>query len=333
MSTVLLPTQPRSDAHPVGVICDWMAGVHRYREPVQAWESGRTIKISREGEIEWESQDWDTIRCPSSDTSLRVKCDGEKLRFSGNIGRFQRGCNIYGFRVAECIERWAEVLRTLGFSLNGFGAVFAEGTPGEWGTTASRLDLAGNYDVSDYAAWCRSLLLRPIGRKHPQAGKWGPTWGYDAKRSTWWKAKLYDKDAEAAGERKARSGRTRARFEVSLYAEWLKREGLHRFGPWMEDRDMGNVIYGRFARELFRDAPSVEDWSEIPARLRQYAILWRDGAAIETMVSRASYFRIKSKLKEHGIDIGVPCNVTALVQRSRVVEVRPLETGYHIDAA
>lgn len=335
MITLLNPSKPLNPVHPVGVICDWMKGVHRYKEPVQPWEAGRTLKIDRDGAIEWETQDWDTIRCPSSDTSLRIKCDGQKLYFSGNIGRFQRSGNLYGLTVAQCIDKWAEVLRNLGFQLMGFGSLFAEDTPSEWGTRLTRIDLAGNYDVSDFAAWCRALLLRPIGRKHPVPGKFGPTWGYDSKRAQWWKFKVYDKDAEQAGERKPRSGRTRARGEVQLGSQWLKREGLHKVKAWtQEGEDMGKVIYGRFAADLFREPPSVEDWSELPPRLRQYAILWRDGTDIRTLFAHdSSYCRIKSKLKEHGIDIGVPCNVTALVHRSRVVEVRPLDALYSVFAA
>ena len=63
----------------------------------------------------------------------------------------------------------------------------------EAGTFITRIDLAGNFEVSDYAALCSAAMVRRIGQKLPMAGKYGPTWGYDAKRSNWTKAKLYDK--------------------------------------------------------------------------------------------------------------------------------------------
>lgn len=308
-------------------MCDWTTGVHRYGEPVQPWEAGKIVKIDRDGVIEWEKREWDTIRCPSSDTSIRISCDGERLRFMGNIGRFQQADNLQGITVVECIERWADVLKPMGFDLRMFGAVIARGTCAERGTTLSRIDLAGNFDVDDYRSFATLAGQRRIGRRLPLMGKYGPQWGYDARRANWWKAKVYDKSAELAGERGPRSGATIARFEVQLGAEWLKREGLNYVTGWTGEKkgaDMAQVIYGRFAAELFRDAPTVEAWDDIPPRLRQYAILWRDGVDVRAMLSRSTWFRIASQLRDYGIDLSVPCNVVALTRRVREINVTPL---------
>lgn len=304
------------------ILCDWMGGSHRYPEPVKPIEAGKILKIDRDGVIEYEKRTWEQIRCPSSDTSIRIRCDGDRLDFTGNIGRFQHQDNLTGQGVIECVERWQEVLNGLGVDVAMFGAVIRAGTVGEAGTKLTRIDLAANFRVSDYAAFCRSKLSRPIGRRHASEGKYGPTWGYDAKRGNWWKAKLYDKDAELAGLRASKGGDTTARFEVQLGGEWLKRENLNTVKAWGDD--MAKIIYGRFANELFRDGVSVEDWNEIPARLRGHAVLWRDGVDLRGMMSRATWFRVKSQLRDFGIDISVPCNVVALTRRCRVVDVMPL---------
>ena len=311
--------------HRAPVICDWMTGSHRYRAPVKPLEAGRTMKIDVDGCIEWETLDWNTIRCPSSDTSLRIRCDGERLDFSGNIGRFQHSGNSQGVGVVQGFERWRVVLRDLGLDVRMFGAVHHRGMAAESGTTLRRLDLAGNFEVSDYLAWCRALMARPIGRRHPMMGKYGPTWGYDAKRGQWWKAKVYDKSAEAAGLRQSPGGATLARFEVQLGSEWLRREGLQYLSEWVKERDMAQIIYGRFSQEVLHDSVAVEDWGAIPARLRQYAILWRDGSDLRTLFkSRSGFYKVKAALRDFGLDVGVPCNVVALTQRCRTVEVRPV---------
>lgn len=309
--------------HPVPVMCDWTTGSHRYRQPVKPFESGRILKVSGDGEIEWESQDWEKIRCSSSDTSIRIRCDGKRLQFSGNIGRFQRRSNETGIGVVECMDRWVEVLGPMGVPLAGFGASFGAGSVFEWGTTLSRVDLAGNYEVSDYGAWCRVLMMRALGRKHPQQGKYGPTWGNDVKRANWWKAKVYDKAAELQGKRNSHGGATLARFEIQLGSEYLKREGLNYVRKW-KGGDMAQIIYGRFAAELLRDTASVEDWQDIPSRLRHHAVLWRDGADLRVLMSRAQFYRVKSRLRDFGVDISIPCNVVALSQRVRVVDVSPV---------
>jgi len=306
------------------VMCDWMGGAHVYKEPVKPLDSGRVIKIDREGVIEYEKRTWEQIRCPSSDTSIRVRCDGQRLDFSGNIGRFQQQDNSTGVGVIECVERWQEVLHNLGLDVRMFGAVHRAGTIAEAGTKLTRLDLASNFLVSDFNAFCRSKLSRPIGRRHPREGRYGPTWGYEAKRSNWWKAKVYDKQAELDGLRASKGGETIARFEIQLGGEWLKREKLHTVKAWGDD--MAKIIYGRFAKELFKDTVSVEDWAQLPPRLRTWAVLWRDGVDIRNLVSRPTWFRIKSRLREYGINLDVPCNVVALTSRCRTIEVTPLHS-------
>lgn len=318
------------------VCCDWMSFRHEYAEPVEAHDSGRILKISPEGEIEYESQTWEQIKCPSSDTSLRVRCDGRTLRGMGNIGRFQQADNKEGLTVIQCVERWREVLKKLGYNVEGFGTQFIRKVTGgagqaidgdssilQAGTFLTRIDLAGNFQVSDYAALASAMMVRRIGQKLPMAGKYGPTWGYDAQRSNWWKAKLYDKTAELEGLRRSKGGATLARFEVQLGPEFLKRDGLDRAMKW-KGPEMAQIIYGRFAEPVFRDSTSVTDWAEIPTKLRSYAVLWRDGVDIRTVLGKSQYYATRSKLMEYGIDIGTACNVTALARHCRIVEVAPV---------
>lgn len=305
------------------VCCDWMSGRHDYREPVELRESGRILKIKADGEIEFESQLWEQIRCPSSDTSIRIKCDGRSLRFMGNIGRFQQADNVTGLTVMQCVERWREVLGKLGFDVSGFGTRWGKGTLGEYGTFLTRIDLAGNFEVSDYSALCSLLMVRRIGQKLPMAGKYGPMWGYDSKRSNWWKAKFYDKAAEQAGKRRSEGKATLARFEVQLGAEYLKRDGLDDVFGWRGD-DMANVIYARFGDPLFRESLDVQDWKGMPVRCQAMATMWRQGVDLRTVLSKSAYYRERAKLIGYGIDIGTPCNVMALTRHCRIVEVSPV---------
>lgn len=319
------------------VCCDWMTGRHEYAQPVEARDSGRILRIDRDGVIEYEVQQWEQIKCASSDTSLRVRCDGKTLKFMGNIGRFQERDNREGISVIECVEKWEEVLRRMGYDTTGFGTktvrIVSDGY-GELcgdsgvlgaGTFLTRIDLAGNFEVSDYQSLCAAMMIRRIGQKLPMQGKYGPTWGYDAKRSNWWKAKFYDKTAELEGRRKTSSGATLARFEVQLGSEYLKREKLERVKAW-KGEDMAQIIYGRFAEQVFRDSLAVQDWTDIPAKLRAYAIIWRDGGdtRLEFSGKSGGWYKVRRQLLEYGIDIGTPCNVTALARHSRIVEVTPV---------
>lgn len=306
--------------------CDWLSFRHDYpaEAPAEPWESGKILKVTRDGELEWESQSWDSIRCPSSDTAIRIKCDGKHLWGSANIGRFQRGDNRQGYTVMECIERWAEVLQTFGLDLRGFGTRMRAGTLAEWGTHLTRVDLCANMWTSNYAALCQGVMVRRLGQKLPQLGRYGPMWGYDAKRANWLAAKLYDKDAEQAGKRRSDGGATTARFEVRLGAEYLKRNQLDTVAGWMEGNDMGQVIFARFAEQVFKEQVSVQQWAELPPKLQHWATCWREGRDLRSEMSKTTYYRVRSQLMEHGIDIGTPCNVLALTRHVQVVEVQPL---------
>ena len=88
---------------------------------------------------------------------------------------------------------------------------------------------------------------------------------------------------------------------------------------------MANIIYARFTDQVFQDSLPVQEWTDIPARLRTYAILWRDGDDIRRhFKSISGYYKVAAKLRDYGIDITMPCNVVALSRRVQTVFVTPI---------
>ena len=307
------------------VFCDWLTAVHVYPEGVPPRESGRILKVTPDGEIEWESQTWEGIRCPSSDTSIRAKCDGRALRVTGNVGRFGRLSNVTGYSVGVCVDRARVLLENLGFDVTGFGAAGIQSEFGRTGTVLARVDLAANCLVSDYPMFCQALMQRKIGNMRPIMGKYGPTWGYGAKRGGWVRVKLYDKDAEQAGRKTMSPGATMARFEVQLGREWLRVNGLDTVESWCGlsegGLDMGQVIWGRFAEEAFREGADAASFKELPRALQRYAFFWKDGVDVKSITKPSNYYRVRKALLEYGIDVGVPCNVVALKREVKQVSV------------
>lgn len=308
------------------VFCDWLTLSHVYPEGVPMRESGRVLKVDSDGVLEWESQCWDSIRCPSSDTSIRAKCDGRSLRVTGNIGRYGRASNVTGYSVGVCVDRAREILEGLDFDVQGLGSVGSESEFGRTGTTITRVDLAANAWTSDYPALCNALMGRKMGKLSPFPGRYGPTYGYGAKRGGWVRAKLYDKEAEQAGRSTVAPGATLVRFEVQLGAEWLRRNGLDTVEAWCgcDERgmDMGQVVWGRFAEELFREGADVPTFADIPGRLVGYAYAWKEGRDVRSMTSRRSFYRVRKELLEYGIDVGLKSNVVSLVEAKEKVKVR-----------
>ncbi len=325
------------------VMCDWLSGVHVFRHPRDPHESGRIMKLSPDGEIEWDNRTWAALHCASSDTSLRFKCDGEKLWFSGNVGRFQERDNVLGLTVPQCVEKWKRILAGNGLGDLEFGTQFNVGAmpgvpvTGTWtgdcsrrGTTLTRVDLAANFRASCFSDICQVLAHRVIGRHVPIMGRYGPTWGY-GKRSNWWKGKVYDKTAEQEGKRRSAGGETVARFEVELGRELLKRRGLDQCYEWKtsdidrENRtggDMGQVIWAEFGGQVFRELVPERAWGdEMPAKLREKAHMWRAGEDLRLVLGKSQFYVWRKQLLAYGIDIGLPCNVQALKPTVQAVHV------------
>ena len=334
------------------VMCDWLAGVHTFRVPREPRNSGQVMKLSPDGEIEWLTQSWESLQCASSDTSLRIKSDGLRVWFSGNVGRFRERENVLGLTVPECVSKWKRILAQHGLGDLEFGTQFncapMPGIPvsGTWtgdcarrGTVLTRVDLAVNFWVSNFSDFCQVLACRQIGRHVPILGRYGPTWGY-GKRSNWWKGKVYDKTAEQEGKRRSAGGETVARFEVQLGSEFLKRRFLDDCDKWFsgkrrdgvnsgedgdrgsEDRDMGQVVWGEFGGQVFRELVPDRVWgSEMPLKLRNWARAWMAGEDVRTLLAKSQYYVVRRELLAFGIDIGVPCNVRKLMPTIQPVQI------------
>lgn len=313
------------------VICDWLTITHPLREVLPSVNDGQILKLKADGSREWTTECWKTLKCASSDTSLRIKCDGQTIRMTGNIGRFGQSDNLHGHTVVECVSMWRKLVQEMFPSVTDFfGPDFemvnrSTGEVQYSGTRITRCDLAGNFHTDNFAALTAQLMTHRIGQLHPRAGKYGPTWGYDSKRSNWFRAKVYDKECELEGRRTPASGATTARFEVQLGSELLKRKNLHTLAGWTKENDMENVTYLEYSNQVFREQATAETWMDIPPRLRQYAVLWRDGTPLRNQCkSDATYYRIRKALLAHGIDASQPCNVLTLTRRIEVVKVQPL---------
>ncbi|PMW84248.1 DNA replication protein, partial [Pseudomonas sp. GW460-E13] len=50
----------------------------------------------------------------SHETTVNVKCDGHRVEFSGNVSRFCRPDNLFGFDLWECLGRVNSILNAYG---------------------------------------------------------------------------------------------------------------------------------------------------------------------------------------------------------------------------
>ena len=316
---------PKNDINP---ICDWLSFRHVFNpsKPTKAIESGRTLKITRDGVITYENLDFEQIVHASSDTSVRIKCDGKRLYFSGNIGRFGEQNNLEGHTVLQSFEKAHATIHEMypEIDVSDLGLILHPNTIYEYGTTLTRLDLAANFKTDNFAGLCNVYSSRKINRRYPQVGKYGVMWGYDSKRGQYWKAKLYDKLAELEGKKTPNILETIARFEIQLGSQFLHQNKLKFLRDWINPMTT-NIIYAKFFDQLTREPLTGDGFADLPPRLRQHAVLWRDGTNPRTYLSKTQFYDVRKKLLEHGLDISVPCNVTNLTQHVKFIELQALD--------
>lgn len=88
---------------------------------------------------------------------------------------------------------------------------------------------------------------------------------------------------------------------------------------------MENIIFAEFSNQVFKDQAKASTWTDLPPRLRTYAVMWREGIPLRNQCkSDATFYRVLAQLREYGIDASQPCNIVTLTQRIEVIKVMPL---------
>lgn len=302
---------------------------------------GHVVAVDSSGEVEWTTQKKiDAVG--SYDTKIRFMCDGFRVLFEGNIGRFGRSDNVFGYSVLDCVALASDYLETHGIPRftqvdNNLPAARTDNFI-RTGCVITRVDLTQNYAVGGMENAMRLVHYMAGQGGSGLAGKMAVPKAYGMSGVTWnegskhWYSKLYLKalemNKEAFGpvvEWVKKVGL--ARHEVSLKSRYLLRHGLQDLRAWIakEGEQMEKIIYGKFAEVFERNTVNTDPYTELPAKLRRVAISWRDGEDIwNGPESRWTKNRLRKALLVHGIDIKFPCDVTRLSMRVEVIKMEAI---------
>lgn len=324
------------------VFCDWLS-CHQIHPQggLPLINGGHVVAVDSDGTVEWTTHK-KIEHVGSYDTKLRFMCDGTRIVFEGNIGRYGRPDNVFGYSVLDCVSLASDFLESFGlprFSQveNNLPAARSDSYI-KTGCVITRLDLTQNYALGSMENAIRLVHYMAgqagSGREGrymiPKAyGQSGVTWNEGSKH---WYSKLYLKALEM--EKHAASPVVdwvkqvgMARHEVSLKSRYLLRHGLQDLRAWLKKGNefMENIIYGKFAEIFERNTVNTNPFEDIPVKLRRVAIAWRDGEDIwhgpECYRTKARY---RNALLPFGIDIKFPCDVTRLQLRVEVIQMQPL---------
>lgn len=331
-----------------GVFCDWLSIYQVHFAGVALVNDGHVFSVDQEGVIQWDVPS-KLVHRGSHDTSIRIRSDGFKVSLEGNIGRFNRPDNLFGYSVAECVQLANKLLAEFGlppfFDAAPMPMIRKGGEDGGYqavGAVITRVDLTRNWATGspgNCEQFIRYLQGFKSGRQEPTPYKTtGVAWGVGSK---YWYAKVYDK----AGEYKRQLGKKAkgfdatlfdymynagiARHEIELKSRYLRDHNLWRISQWGEG--MEERVYALF-NDVIEGQAHVDSFLEIPGRAGELAVAWRDGADLKKRLAQNTYYRYRRELLKYGIDIAVPSNVTRLRARVEVISLTPavIPDWYHL---
>lgn len=310
---------------------DWISieQVHSVELPIVS--DGYVEAVNGEGEIEWKTLKAQSLE-GSFSSKIMIRCDGTCVRLSGNVGRFGRADNLFGFDLQECIDKCNEILSHLGLPPFTAGESFlmqGSDTVSFTGAKITRLDLTCNYatgspeNAHDFLRWLGSQQDNRV-----KTGIYGEShtidFGRGSKRVY---HKVYNKFSQLSAMKDSHVSpevlewvrcNGIVRHEITLKARWLRDGGLRFLG--VVSMDALNVVYLEKAAVIQRAEKSDDGFSQLPDNLR---LTVRDYLAGEKFKgSRAKFYRHRRDLLSYGIDISVPSKVTALVPRVKVITLQ-----------
>jgi len=306
----------------------------------------------------------------SHDSRLQMASDGTTLSLKGNPGRFGRRDNLFNMGFRETLVAANRIAAAQGFPVDAFvpgefnpwtvsqlakmeGLKDGQRPEDPWtGARVWSIHLTQNYrtgspeNAKAVIDWLNTQSVARV--KKSRLGLSTIVWGSIRYRQT----EVYIKADEMLAhcktpEEKDEMRKSDAykyalvngiiRLEVKCAKDYLKHKQLTYLGNW----DMGTVT------ALFKENSEILDrcqlsfasdedlLASLPAHVRVHAAAWLSGVDVTQLMSRATFYRHAKVLREYGIDIAEPRNVSVIRPKMKEITVAPVEVPhwYSLSAA
>ncbi|MEK6805316.1 MAG: phage/plasmid replication protein [Pseudomonadota bacterium] len=293
---------------------------------------GVMISTDADGAVEFQTLKRSDIE-GSFDSRMWIRCDGNTVEFHGNISRWNRRDNVFGYSWAETISRVNRLLNL--YSLPPFtdGEKFRYADSGEgWtGARVSRIDATANHTFFNLpdAQMALSILARHhVGRQKGTISPDGTTvmYGYGSKYVS---GKCYLKSAELRTHLRKKSGSHVGqdviefcemlgviREEFTLKSRFLTQKNI----CWLADISQQEVhrMFNERTQMKRLHQMTYPDLSSLHPAIRGTLARYENGEPLN--LKRATLYRHRKALLPFGIDISVPNNVKKFAPPVRTIE-------------
>lgn len=327
---------------------DWATFVFpcKHREPING---GHVVAIKPDGDIDWKSAKWS--HCEGShDSRVSVRTWTRSadpcthVEVSGNLVKLLQGHNLWGTD-----DLFGLVLDSIDHLVEQLGLTPTDEDRALWAAGAiplTRVDVTDSYrlgSLSEVLAWLRAAeqTAHLSHRGRGQLTK-GSTL-YFGKHSRRWSLKLYAKGQEIAAkghEQGAIANLPHAtewaqgilRAELVLRGMELRRLGLGFLSQWANDDGVPfepvSLLRERLGAMTMTTTRTLPDevLEALTSGQKTAYFAWMAGTDLRAVLPARSFYRLRSKLLPHGVDIATlqptadQANVVPLV---RVLEAVP----------
>lgn len=336
-----------------GIFCDWISVYQRHGKGLPVLADGCMVKYDADGAHEFTTLKKARIE-GSHESAVFIRCDGETVWFEGNVSKFGRQENVFGYTYEQCLERINALLGTL--SLPPFTAgqrleacKHSGDDNSEWiwtGARITRIDVTENFSAGSKEnaySFMRFLSMQQASRL--KTGTYGEGETVDFGRgSKYAYSKAYLKGPELLRHaRKLKDPDNARQRSYSPYLEqlaaWCNSIGLVRFETTYKSRyltqnklqylgafDMNQLeIDFNDRKSVFtRSDCDVDELTDLEPKTLAIYRMWQAGDDITSKCSRATFYRHRSRLLPYGIDIAIKSNVLKFQPKTRVITLGPV---------
>lgn len=328
---------------------DWLTMRQTFEFEVPVVNAGVVFCVDAHGQVEWQTQKASKIQ-GSHESSVQVRSDGHNVMFSGNVSRFGRTDNLFGFSFTQCLTRVNRILERLGLPPFSTGEKFyrqVRHKSGEFsmkpcwtGATISRVDMTCNYETGSianaraYLEWLATQQGNARMKVGTSADGETVHWGEGSRRDY---TKIYIKSTEMRKhegpldliEHCEKVGLVR--FEVTAKSTQLIAMGCHYLGGF--DMHQLELLFEERSKVLTRAEHTCDDLEHLPNAFRRTARDYLAGDDLNARMSERTFRRHRANLLPYGLDIAVPRKVINFQPRVRVIELKPasVPSWYQLD--
>lgn len=332
--------------------CDWVSIYQRHTHPVKKFSKGAILTIDEHGEVVSMVLKRDRFE-GSHESAVMLRSDGETVEFSGNVSKFNRKDNVFGYTFESCLRKINKICEQAGLPHFTAGDRYlsnVNGNPGiRWtGAKVTRLDITENFgtgSVENASHFMRFLQGQQASRL--KTGTYGDEETVDYGRGS---RHLYFKLYNKAKEIRRHAAKLKCADDLYLgkLADWCDEVGLVRAELTLKARklrDLGCDYLGGFNMALIeqefaakcdtftRADAEIEELPKLPSSVLGTLRMWENGDDVAGKLSRATFYRHRAALLPFGTDISIKSSVARLKMRTRVIKLGPVAvpSWYELD--